>query len=65
LFAVNGGKGAGVLMVISLGDVHGWTGREVCAALGLTKANQRVLLHRARAKVQRASTWYLDSGYSP
>jgi RNA polymerase sigma-70 factor, ECF subfamily len=52
-------------MVISLGDVHGWTGREVCAALGLTKANQRVLLHRARAKVQRASTWYLDSAYSP
>jgi RNA polymerase sigma-70 factor, ECF subfamily len=40
--------------VISLRDVEGWGSDEVCEALGLTDVNQRVLLHRARAKVRRA-----------
>ncbi|MGZ8631332.1 MAG: RNA polymerase sigma factor [Actinomycetota bacterium] len=40
--------------VIRLRDVLGWTSEEVRNALALTETNQRVLLHRARAKVRRA-----------
>ena len=40
--------------VIVLRDVEGWSSDEVCEALELTPANQRVLLHRARAKVRHA-----------
>lgn len=46
--------------VITLRDVEGWSAAEVCAALDLSEANQRVLLHRARAKVRRALEQYLD-----
>lgn len=45
-------------MVISLRDVEGWSSDEVCAALGVSDGNQRVLLHRARAKVRRALEHY-------
>ena len=40
--------------VIRLRDVLGWASEEVRNALGLTETNQRVLLHRARAKVRAA-----------
>jgi len=40
--------------VISLRDVDGWTAAEVCDLLDLSEANQRVLLHRARARVRQA-----------
>jgi RNA polymerase sigma-70 factor (ECF subfamily) len=40
--------------VIVLRDVEGWSAEEVCDALELTPGNQRVLLHRARAKVRQA-----------
>jgi RNA polymerase sigma-70 factor, ECF subfamily len=40
--------------VIRLRDVLGWTSEEVRNALDLTETNQRVLLHRARAKVRLA-----------
>jgi RNA polymerase sigma-70 factor, ECF subfamily len=41
-------------LVVTLRDVEGWSAGEVCDALELTAANQRVLLHRARAKVRAA-----------
>jgi RNA polymerase sigma-70 factor, ECF subfamily len=45
--------------VITLRDVHGWSSAEVCELLDLTAANQRVVLHRARAKVRAALEAYL------
>jgi len=47
--------------VIRLRDALGWTSEEVRNALDLTETNQRVLLHRARAKVRRALEAYLSS----
>ena len=41
-------------MVISLRDVDGWSADEVCDLLDLSEANQRVVLHRARARVRQA-----------
>lgn len=38
--------------VVELRDVHGLDGEEVCELLGLTAANQRVLLHRGRARLR-------------
>lgn len=40
--------------VVTLRDVDGWTAAEVCAALQISEANQRVLLHRARSRLRRA-----------
>jgi RNA polymerase sigma-70 factor, ECF subfamily len=40
--------------VLRLRDVAGWSAEEVRNALDLTDTNQRVLLHRARAKVRAA-----------
>lgn len=42
--------------VIPLRDVEGWGAAEVCALLELSEANQRVLLHRARARVRGGSS---------
>jgi RNA polymerase sigma-70 factor (ECF subfamily) len=47
--------------VIRLRDALGWTSEEVRNALDLTETNQRVLLHRARAKVRSALERYLSS----
>jgi RNA polymerase sigma-70 factor (ECF subfamily) len=38
--------------VMTLRDVDGWEAAEVCALLGISEGNQRVLLHRARSKVR-------------
>jgi RNA polymerase sigma-70 factor (ECF subfamily) len=46
--------------VITLRDVHGWSSDEVRNALDLSETNQRVLLHRARAKVRAALESYLE-----
>lgn len=40
--------------VITLRDLEGWAADEVCNALDISETNQRVLLHRARAKVRAA-----------
>jgi RNA polymerase sigma-70 factor (ECF subfamily) len=47
--------------VIRLRDVEGWTAEEVCNVLEITESNQRVLLHRARAKVRRDVEQYLNA----
>ena len=38
--------------VVELRDVHGLDSEEVCALLSLTSNNQRVLLHRGRARLR-------------
>ena len=45
--------------VIRLRDVDGWSAEEVRNALDLSEVNQRVLLHRARARVRQALEDYL------
>ncbi len=40
--------------VVRLRDLEGWTAAEVCNALDLTETNQRVLLHRGRARIRAA-----------
>ena len=45
--------------VISLRDIEGWSSDEVRNALDLSEVNQRVLLHRARARVRAALEDYL------
>lgn len=47
--------------VLTLRDLEGWSSEEVCNALGLSESNQRVLLHRARAKVRSALERLLGS----
>ena len=46
--------------VITLRDVQGLSAEEVRNALDLTETNQRVLLHRARAKVRAALEEYMQ-----
>jgi RNA polymerase sigma-70 factor, ECF subfamily len=49
-------------LVILMRDIEGWSSDEVCEALEITEANQRVLLHRARSKVRRVLESYLEPG---
>jgi RNA polymerase sigma-70 factor (ECF subfamily) len=46
--------------VFTLRDIEGWESSEVCALLGLTPENQRVLLHRARARIRAALEEYFQ-----
>lgn len=48
--------------VMTLRDVEGLDSDEVCAILGISEGNQRVLLHRARAKVRAALERYVREG---
>ena len=47
--------------VVTLRDIVGWEADEVCDLLEITAANQRVLLHRARAKVRKTVEQHLAS----
>lgn len=44
--------------VVALRDVEGYGADEVCELLHLTPANQRVLLHRGRARIRTALAGY-------
>jgi RNA polymerase sigma-70 factor, ECF subfamily len=48
-------------LVITMRDVAGVDSDEVCDALGISAGNQRVLLHRARARVREALERHLDA----
>jgi RNA polymerase sigma-70 factor, ECF subfamily len=48
--------------VVELRDVHGLSSDEVCERLGLTPGNQRILLHRGRARLRtRLEDVYRDT----
>jgi RNA polymerase sigma-70 factor (ECF subfamily) len=47
--------------VIALRDIEGWSSEEVCAALEISAGNQRILLHRARARVRAAIEAYFGA----
>ena len=49
---------SGQRIVVGLRDVQGWSSEEVCEALGISAGNQRVLLHRGRARVRAALERY-------
>lgn len=46
--------------VFTLRDIEGWSGSDVCALLGISAENQRVLLHRARARIRAALEEYFE-----
>ena len=46
--------------VILLRDLHGLTAEETCTMLGISAANQRVMLHRARTRLRIALGPYLN-----
>jgi len=52
---------SGQQAVIRLRDVEGWSADEVCNALKITEVNQRVLLHRARARVREMLVPYVEA----
>ncbi len=47
--------------VILMRDVAGLDGPEVAEALGISEGNQRIILHRARAKVRDQLTEYVNT----
>ena len=48
-------------MVVALRDVDGYEAEEVCTLLQLSAGNQRVLLHRGRARIRAALADYFAS----
>jgi RNA polymerase sigma-70 factor (ECF subfamily) len=48
-------------LIVGLRDVEGHSAEEVCELLGLSQENQRVLLHRGRARLRAALEEYLDA----
>jgi RNA polymerase sigma-70 factor (ECF subfamily) len=48
--------------VFTLRDIEGWDSHDVCTLLGISAANQRVLLHRARSRIRAALEEYFDRG---
>jgi RNA polymerase sigma-70 factor, ECF subfamily len=48
--------------VVTLRDIEGWGSDEVCNTLDISESNQRVLLHRGRARVRAAIDRYMAPG---
>ena len=48
-------------MIVGLRDIEGYSAEEVCGLLGLSPENQRVLLHRGRARLRAVLEEYLDA----
>jgi len=46
-------------LVFALRDIHLWSSEEVCELLQITPGNQRVILHRARARIRGALEDYV------
>lgn len=46
--------------VFTLRDIEGWESSDVCVLLGISAENQRVLLHRARARIRAALEEYFE-----
>jgi RNA polymerase sigma-70 factor, ECF subfamily len=46
--------------VIAMRDIAGFSPDEVSATLGVTRGNQRILLHRARSRVREALERHID-----
>jgi len=49
-------------VVVTMRDLQGLDPEDVCQALGITNANHRVLLHRARAAIRAAIERYMVDG---
>lgn len=47
--------------VFTLRDIEGWDSGDVCALLGISAENQRVLLHRARSRIRAALEQYFEA----
>ena len=48
-------------LVVAMRDVEGYDSTEVCELLELSMANQRVLLHRGRARIREALVGYFEA----
>jgi RNA polymerase sigma-70 factor (ECF subfamily) len=46
--------------VIAMRDIAGFSSDEVSLALGISRGNQRILLHRARSRVRMALERHVD-----
>ncbi|MEO1174708.1 MAG: sigma-70 family RNA polymerase sigma factor [Myxococcota bacterium] len=49
-------------MVVTLRDLLGWSSTDVQDYLEVSEANQRVLLHRGRARLRKELTGYMSAG---
>ena len=47
-------------LIVGLRDVDGLSSGEVCDLLGLSRENERVLLHRGRSRLRAALEEYVD-----
>ncbi len=50
-------------LVITLHDRDELSAQEICNILGISETNQRVLLHRARARVRHTLEDYLQAEF--